>query len=125
MKNIHEEFMREAISESNKSILEGNGPTGCVIVKDGTIIARGHNEEYSNCDPTAHAEIITIRRLCADIKSKDLSGYTLIQYITTLWHVQCCLSVGKYFNGCIRRFAQSCPRLALYWRTFKYYRFCR
>jgi len=77
MKNNHEEFMREAISESEKSIAEGNGPTGCVIVKNGKIASRGHNEEHSHCDPTSHAEIVTIRRLCAEINSKDLSGYTL------------------------------------------------
>ena len=69
--------MNEAIIESKKSIIEGNGPTGCIIVKDGVIVARGHNEEHTNCDPTAHAEIVTIRRLCIKIGSKNLDGYTL------------------------------------------------
>lgn len=73
----HEQFMLEALNESYRSVAEGNGPTGCVIVKDGKIVARGHNEEHTNCDPTAHAEIVTIRKLCAELNSKDLSGYTL------------------------------------------------
>ena len=77
METNHEKFMLEALLESKKSIADGNGPTGCVIVKDGQIVSRGHNEEHSSCDPTAHAEIVTMRRLCADINSKDLNGYTL------------------------------------------------
>ena len=77
MQNTHEDFMNEAILESKKSTAEGNGPTGCIIVKDGEIVARGHNEEHANCDPTAHAEIVTIRRLCSKIGTKNLNGYTL------------------------------------------------
>lgn len=73
----HELFMRAALDESEKSLLEGNGPTGCVIVKDGVIVAAGHNEEHTTHDPTAHAEIVTIRRLCQQLGHKDLSGYTL------------------------------------------------
>jgi tRNA(adenine34) deaminase len=77
MQNTHEYFMNEAILESKKSTEAGNGPTGCIIVKDGDIVARGHNEEHANCDPTAHAEIVTIRRLCHKIGTKNLNGYTL------------------------------------------------
>jgi tRNA(adenine34) deaminase len=77
MNNNHEELMLEAITESRRSVAEGNGPTGCVIVKNGKIVARGHNEEHSHSDPTAHAEIVTIRRLCAELGSKNLSGYIL------------------------------------------------
>lgn len=77
MEKNHETFMREALIESKKSLIKGNGPTGCVIVKHGQIVARGHNEEHSHCDPTAHAEIVTIRRLCKEINSRDLHGYTL------------------------------------------------
>ena len=73
----HEKFMHEAIAESHKGMAAGNGPTGCVIVKDGQIIARGHNEEATNSDPTAHAEIVVIRRLCSEISSKDLTGCTI------------------------------------------------
>lgn len=75
--NEHEKFMREAIAESHKGLKEGNGPTGCVIVKDGKVLARGHNEETVDCDPTAHAEIVTIRRLCSEIGTRDLTGCTI------------------------------------------------
>jgi tRNA(adenine34) deaminase len=73
----HEYFMSEAILEAKESVLKGNGPIGCVITKDGVIVARGHNEEGTNCDPTAHAEIVVIRRLCSQLGTKNLEGHTL------------------------------------------------
>ena len=68
-------FMQEAIrlaAENNKT---GNGgPFGAVIVKNGKIIARGHNEVTSSNDPTAHAEIVAIRNACASLSSFQLDG---------------------------------------------------
>lgn len=77
MERMHEQFMKEAIVESSKSLQQGCGPTGCVIVRDGVIVARGHNEEHLEHDPTAHAEIVVMRRLCKKLGTKKLSGYTL------------------------------------------------
>lgn len=58
-------FMQRAIAMS-KTGMNNNmgGPFGCVIVKDGVIIAEGHNCVTSSNDPTAHAEIVTIRKAC-------------------------------------------------------------
>jgi len=53
---------------------------GAVIVKDGQIIARGHNMKESLPDPTAHAEILAIRRAAERLGSWRLSGCTL--YVT-------------------------------------------
>lgn len=69
--------MTAALEESKLAIAEGNGQTGCVIVKDGVVVAAGHNEENTRIDPTAHAEMVTIQKLCRNIGSKDLTGYTL------------------------------------------------
>lgn len=55
-------FMREAIKEAELAASEGEVPIGAVIVRGGKIIARGHNRKESDRDPTAHAEIIAIRR---------------------------------------------------------------
>ena len=67
--------MREAISLSRKNILEGKGgPFGAVIVKDGTVIARGTNLVTSTNDPTAHAEIVAIREACRTLRSFQLEG---------------------------------------------------
>jgi guanine deaminase len=67
-------FMAEAIRLSVESVTEHNGgPFGCVIVKDGKIIARGFNQVTQNNDPTAHAEIVAIREACKTLDSFQLS----------------------------------------------------
>ena len=70
-------FMIKAIELSKKSIDEGGGPFGCVIVKNKKIIAEGYNQVTKNNDPTAHAEIVTIREACIKLKTFDLSGSEL------------------------------------------------
>ena len=76
MKN-KENFMLKAIELSKKSITEGGGPFGCVIVKNNIIIAEGNNQVTKNNDPTAHAEIVTIRDACKRLQTFDLSGHDL------------------------------------------------
>ncbi len=56
------EFMKEALKEAKKAYRKGEVPVGCVIVEDGKIISRGHNMRESKNDPTAHAEIVAIRK---------------------------------------------------------------
>ena len=53
------------------------GPFGAVIVKDGAVIAEGGNEVTSGNDPTAHAEIVAIRRACRALGSFSLAGATI------------------------------------------------
>ncbi len=66
-------FMQRAIDMAQKSIDSNTGgPFGCVIVKNGTIIAEGHNKVTSSNDPTAHAEIVTIRAACEKLNSFQL-----------------------------------------------------
>jgi len=50
------------------------GPFGAVIVRNGRMIARGHNQVIGTNDPTAHAEIVAIRRASARLKRFDLTG---------------------------------------------------
>lgn len=54
-------FMREAIMEAKKSLSEGGIPIGAVLVKDGKIIGRGHNQRVQKNDPMGHAEIVCLR----------------------------------------------------------------
>jgi tRNA(Arg) A34 adenosine deaminase TadA len=71
----HDQFMREAITLSHKNIQEGKGgPFATVIVKNGTVIARGTNLVTSTNDPTAHAEIVAIREACRVLGSFQLDG---------------------------------------------------
>lgn len=71
-------YMKAAINEAYKGIKAGHGgPFGAVIVKDGKIIARGHNHVVSNNDPTCHGEINAIRKACKKLKTFDLTGCDL------------------------------------------------
>lgn len=55
-------YMQAALEEAKKAAALGEVPVGAVIVKDGEIISRGHNEVETRKDPTAHAEMLAIRR---------------------------------------------------------------
>ena len=60
-----EQLMRRAIALSMEKMQSGSGgPFGAVIARNGEIIAEGWNEVTSTCDPTAHAEVVAIRRAC-------------------------------------------------------------
>ena len=61
MTNNKNKFMLRAIELSLTSVNNQGGPFGCVIVKNENIIAEGSNQVTKNNDPTAHAEIVTIR----------------------------------------------------------------
>ncbi len=73
-----EVYMRRAIEQEKKGDLRpGASPIGCVIVRRGAILAEGYNEQKLRHDPTAHAEIVTIRRACEAIGANDLRDATL------------------------------------------------
>ncbi len=65
--------MKKAIREAEK----GDFPYGAVIVKDGKIVASGHNTVLRDNDPTAHAEINVIRSLASKLKNPSLEGHIL------------------------------------------------
>ena len=67
-------FMLQAIKASAKNVDNGGGPFGAVIVKEGKIVAIGTNRVTCNNDPTAHAEVLAIRKAGKKLKTFDLSG---------------------------------------------------
>ncbi|MBA3352384.1 MAG: nucleoside deaminase [Blastocatellia bacterium] len=74
----HAVFMRRAIQLAQLGVDENRGgPFGCVIVKDDAIIGEGCNEVTSSNDPTAHAEIVAIRKACSELGSFQLEGCTV------------------------------------------------
>ncbi len=75
-----EKYMEEALKEAHKAYDLGEVPIGCVIVKEGRIIGRGHNLTETKKDPTAHAEILAIRQA-----AKHVGGWRLLNtqlYVT-------------------------------------------
>jgi tRNA(adenine34) deaminase len=76
----HEYWMRRAIAEAGKAHGKDEVPIGCVIVRDGRIIARGHNLRETTQDPAAHAELIAIRKAARKLDSWRLLDTTL--YVT-------------------------------------------
>lgn len=80
MEDINNKFMKSALKEAEKSYDKEEIPVGAVIVKDGKIIARGHNLKETKNDTTNHAEIIAIRKASKKLKSWRLTGCTM--YVT-------------------------------------------
>lgn len=76
----HAYFMKEALLEAKKAEMIGEVPIGAVIVKDGKIIARGHNLRETLQDPTAHAELIAIQQAAKQLGTWRLIDCTL--YVT-------------------------------------------
>jgi len=73
-----DKFMKEAISEAKKSLLEGGIPIGSVLVRNEVIIGRGHNKRVQNNDPMAHAEIDCLRNAGRVESYKDTVLYSTL-----------------------------------------------
>ena len=70
--NDDEKWMALALEQANKAKEHGEVPVGAVLVKDGLLVAKAHNQPISTNDPTAHAEIQLLR-----VAGKKLANYRL------------------------------------------------
>ncbi len=101
--------MREAIRLANESVERGGGPFGAVIVKAGEVLAGSSNSVTLDNDPTAHAEVNTIRQACRKLGTFDLSGATIY---TSCEPCPMCLGaiywahIGRIFYGNTRKDAR-------------------
>ena len=77
LESSHEKWMRAALAEAEAAAAEGEVPVGCVVVRDGHVIGRGHNRTEALKDPTAHAEIIAIGAAATALENWRLSGATV------------------------------------------------
>ena len=98
------ECMNLAIAEAKVGIANGHGgPFGAVVIKDGKMIASGHNCVLKENDSTCHGEIVAIRKAEAALGTYDLSGCVLY---TTAEPCPMCLpailwaNIGKVYYGC-------------------------
>jgi tRNA(adenine34) deaminase len=91
-------FMDMALAEARAAGVRGEVPVGCVIVHGSEVIARAGNRTLADRDPTAHAEIIAIRRAAAARGSERLDGCDL--YVTL---EPCAMCAGALAFARIRR----------------------
>lgn len=92
-----EKFMKEALKEAKKAYDKLEVPVGCVIVKDGKIIARAHNLKETKMDTTKHAEILAIQKA-----SKNLKAWRLLNCDMYVTLEPCSMCAGAIINSRIR-----------------------
>src|SRR5690554_257655 len=90
--------MLEALAEAKLALASGDVPIGAVVVLDGEIIGRGHNQREAWNDPTAHAEILAIQDAAKHLGSWRLTNATL--YVTL---EPCPMCAGAIVNSRLKR----------------------
>ena len=91
-------FMKEALKEAQKAYKELEIPVGCVIVKDGKIIARAHNQKEKKKDTTKHAEILAIQKASKKLKAWRLEDCEM--YVTL---EPCSMCAGALIQSRIKK----------------------
>ena len=98
------DFMKLAVEEAAKGIASNEGgPFGCVIVKNGEVVGKGHNQVVKNNDPTCHGEMMAIRDACRKTGNFDLSGcelYTTGEPCPMCFGAILWANISKVFYGC-------------------------
>ena len=93
-----EYYMKQAIKESEKAYKKLEVPVGAIIVKDGKIIARAHNQKETKTDTTKHAEILAIQKA-----SKKLKSWRLIDCEMYVILEPCTMCAGAIINSRIKK----------------------
>ena len=99
-----QEAMKAALDEARKAAGADEVPIGAVIVHDGAIICRGQNRVLRDNDPTAHAEIVTLRAAAAALANYRLNGCTL--YVTL---EPCAMCAGAMIHARLDRLVFAAP----------------
>ena len=98
------QWMRYALNRARQAGARGEVPVGAIVVVDGDIVAEGVNEPIETNDPTAHAEIVAIRRAAAALENYRLPGATV--YVTI---EPCQMCVGAMIHARIARLIYGAP----------------
>jgi tRNA(adenine34) deaminase len=96
-------FMRMALEEAEAALIKREVPVGAVLVKDGRVIAKAHNQRETSKDPTGHAEILTLRSGATENDSWRLTDATL--YVTK---EPCIMCTGAMINARLGRLVYGC-----------------
>ena len=96
--NEDEKWMSLALEQAVKAEEEGEVPVGAILVKDGLVIARAHNQPISTNDATAHAEIQLLRAAGGKLKNYRLTGTSL--YVTL---EPCAMCLGAIMHARVKR----------------------
>jgi tRNA(adenine34) deaminase len=99
-----EAFMGLALEEARLALDAGEVPVGAVVVLAGRVIGRGHNQPIGTSDPTAHAEVVALRRAAAASGNYRLAGATL--YCTIEPCPMCC---GAALHARVARVVYGAP----------------
>jgi len=95
---MQEKFMKEALKEAKKAYEKLEIPVGAVIVHDGKIIARAHNQKETKLDTTKHAEILAIQKA-----SKKLNSWRLLDCEMYVTLEPCTMCAGAIINSRIKK----------------------
>jgi tRNA(adenine34) deaminase len=90
--------MEEALRCAQRALEAGEVPVGAIVVCDGRIAGRGWNRNISDCDPTAHAEIVALRDACASVGNHRLADCELFATIEP-----CAMCAGALIHARIKR----------------------
>jgi tRNA(adenine34) deaminase len=89
--------MHAALDEARRALASGDVPIGAVVVVDGRIIATGYNQPISAVDPTAHAEIVALRKA-----ANHVGNYRLTDAIVYVTVEPCLMCVGALVQARVR-----------------------
>jgi tRNA(adenine34) deaminase len=93
-----EHFMRRALREAMSAFAEQEVPVGAIVTQNGRIVSRAHNRSIHLIDPTAHAEILALRRAARRLGNYRLAGCSLYATIEP-----CAMCAGAIVQARLRR----------------------
>jgi tRNA(adenine34) deaminase len=99
----HAAFMQEALHEARQALASGEVPVGAVVVLNGAVIGRGHNQREVLADPTAHAEMLALQQA-----ARHLSSWRLIDAILYVTLEPCIMCMGAAVLGRIAGLVYGC-----------------
>jgi len=91
-------WMEEALRLAQQALEAGEVPVGAIVVRDGAVVGRGWNRNLSDCDPTAHAEIVALRDAGRTVSNHRLGGCELFATIEP-----CAMCAGALVHARLKR----------------------